>query len=210
MFELSCAPRLTRPRRATATPHFGTKEGRYLGPPRPSAVGALKTARLLLLVLLPLGLDIPLPLLASEFRRALPLELIPVDRQLVLDGDAVIPPRQPPLGGERQRTVHQLQVPELSLVLVRPAHRPGEVVPVLLDLQGGCPLLSADLILALPCPDRIDHLVVRRARQAAYPEDQRHWENRIHDRLRDRGATEAVQRRPPARRWQRLYPCRDR
>src|SRR5215468_2285435 len=80
----------------------GAKKGRYLGPPRPSAVGTLKTARLLLIVLLPLALDIPFPLLASEFRRALPLELIPVNRQLVLDGDAVIHPRQLPLGGECQ------------------------------------------------------------------------------------------------------------
>src|SRR5262245_44307658 len=160
--------------RATAPAHFGTEKGRHLGPPRPPAVGTLKTARLLLIVLLPLAFDIPFPLLASEFRRALPLELIPVNLQLVLDGDAVIHPRQLSLGGECQRTVLQLQVLELRLVLVRPAHRPGEFVPILLDLQGGCPLLSADLILALPCPDRVYHLVVRRARQAAYPEDQRH------------------------------------
>src|SRR6185312_8259407 len=133
----------------------GAENGRCLGPPRPSAVVTLRTARRLLIILLLLALDIPFPLLASEFRRALPLELIPVNRQLVLDGDAVIHPRQLPLGGECQRTVLQLQVPELGLVLVRPAHRPGEVVPVLLDLQGGRPLLSADLILALPCPDRI-------------------------------------------------------
>src|SRR5271167_198074 len=175
----------------------GAKKGRYLGPPRPSAVGTLKTARLLLIVLLPLALNIPFPLLASEFRCALPLELTPVNLQLVLDGDAVIHPRQLPLGRECQRTVLKLQVLELRLVLVRPAHRPGELVPVLLDLQGGCPRLSADLILALPCPDRIYHLVVRRARQAAYSEDQRHSKNRLHDCLRDRGATEAVQRRPP-------------
>src|SRR5690242_9333730 len=122
----------TAPTRATGTPHFGTRTGRYLGPPRPSAVGALKTARLRLIVLLPLGLDIPFPPLAAEFRRALPLELIPVNRQLVLDVDAVIHPAQLPHGGECQRTVLQLQVLELRLVLVRPAHRPGEVVPVLL------------------------------------------------------------------------------
>src|SRR4051794_25825119 len=147
--------RLIRPTRATATSHFGTEKGRHLGPPRPPAVGTLKSARRLLIVLLPLALDIPFPLLASEFRRALPLELIPVNRQLVLDGDAVIHPRQLPHGGECQRTVLQLQVLELRPVLVRPAHRPGEVVPVLLDLQGGCPLLSADFILALPRPNRI-------------------------------------------------------
>ena len=65
------------------------KNGRYVGPPGPSAVGTLKTARLLLIVLLPLALDIPFPLLASEFRRAFPLELVPVDLQRVLDGDLV-------------------------------------------------------------------------------------------------------------------------
>src|SRR5262249_54458297 len=161
-----------RPTHATATLHFGKEKGQCLGPPRRSAVGTLKTTRRLLLVLLPLALDIPFPLLASEFRGALPLELIAVIRQLVLDGDAVIHPPQLPHGGECQRTVLQLQVLEPGLVLVRPAHRPDEVVPVLLDFQGGCPLLSADLILALPCPGRVCRFVVRRARQAAYPEDQ--------------------------------------
>src|SRR5438270_8131923 len=97
-------------RRAQRGPRIsGAKKGRYLGPPRPSAVGTLKTARRLLIVLLPLGLDIPFPPLASEFRRALPLELIPVNRQLVLDGEAFIHPTQLPLGGECQRTVLQLQ-----------------------------------------------------------------------------------------------------
>src|SRR5260370_29694970 len=133
----------------------GAKQGPYVGPPRPSAVGTLKTARLLLIVLLPLALDIPFPLLAAEFRRALPLELIPVNRQLVLDGDAVIHPRQLPLGGECQRTVLQLHVLELRLVLVRPAHRPGEVLHVLLDLPGGSPLLSAVLVIALQYTDTI-------------------------------------------------------
>src|SRR5262245_54057686 len=122
--------------RATAPAHFGTEKGRHLGPPRPPAVGTLKTARLRLIVLLPLALDIPFPLLASEFRRALPLELIPVNRQLVLDGDAVIHPRQLPHRGECQRTVLQLQVLELRLVLVRPAHRPGQVVPLPPDPPG--------------------------------------------------------------------------
>src|SRR5947208_11352526 len=126
----------------------------------------------LLVLLLPLPLDIKFPLLAPYFRRAFPLELVPVNRQLVLDGDLVI--HELPHGGERQSTVHRLQVLELCLLLVWPAHRPGEFVPVLLDRQGGCPLLAADLIFALPCPDRIYHLVVHRAGQAAYPEYQRH------------------------------------
>jgi hypothetical protein len=63
-------------------------------------------------------------LLAPEFRRALPLELIPVNLQLVLDGEFVIPDL--PLDGERQITVLQLQVPNRRLLLVRPAQRPGE------------------------------------------------------------------------------------
>src|SRR5260370_33407226 len=119
----------------------GAKQGPYVGPPRPSAVGSLKTARRLLIVLLPLALDIPFPLLASEFRRALPLELIPVNRQLVLDGDAVIHPRQLPLGGACQRTVLQLHALELRLVLARPAHRPREFVPASIGLHCECPLL---------------------------------------------------------------------
>src|SRR5438477_11731578 len=125
-----------------------------------------------LVLLLPLPLDIKFPLLAPYFRRAFPLELVPVNRQLVLDGELVI--HDLPHGGERQSTVLRLQVLELCLLLVWPAHRPGEFVPVLLDRQGGCPLLPADLIFALPRPDRIYHLVVHRAGQAAYPEYQRH------------------------------------
>src|SRR5947208_509606 len=99
--------RSIRPTRAAATSHFGEQKGRHLGPPRPSAVGTLETARPLLILLLPLRLDIPFPLLAPEFRRALPLELIPVNRQLVLDGDGVIHPHQLPLGGECQGIVLQ-------------------------------------------------------------------------------------------------------
>jgi hypothetical protein len=45
-----------------------------------------------LILLLPLPRDIPFLLLAPELRRALPLELVPVNRQLVLDGDRVIHP----------------------------------------------------------------------------------------------------------------------
>src|SRR5262249_43150253 len=43
----------------------------------------------LLVLLLPLPVDIIFLLLAPEFRRAFPLELVPVNRQLVLDGDLV-------------------------------------------------------------------------------------------------------------------------
>src|SRR5438874_11056391 len=134
----------------------------------------------LLVLLLPLPLDIKFPLFAPYFRRAFPLELVPVNRQLVLDGDLVI--HELPHGGERERTVLQLQILEFRLLLVRPAHRPGEFVPVLLDRQGGRPLLVADLVLALPRPDRV--YLVCRAREAADPEYQRHCEDRFHDRLR--------------------------
>src|SRR5207245_10908450 len=91
----------------------------------------------LLVFLLPLPVDIPFLLLASEFRRAFPLELVPVNRQLVLDGDLVV--HKLPFGGERERIVLQLQILEARLLLVRPAHRPGEFVAVLLDRQGGRP-----------------------------------------------------------------------
>src|SRR3954462_11894095 len=139
-----CQPYTSRERQAyrrESNCEETTRLRRSIRPPRPSAIGTRESPRPLLILLLPLRLDVPFPLLAPEFRRALPLELIPVDRQLVLDGEAVIHPRQLPLGGERQSAVLQLQVFELCLVLVRPAHRPGEVVPVFLDLQGGCPLL---------------------------------------------------------------------
>src|SRR6476646_7017520 len=115
-------------------------------------VSAAETARPLLVLLLPLPLDVELLLLAPEFRRAFPLELVPVNRQLVLDGDLVV--HELPHGGERQRTVLQLQVLDVRLLLVRPAHRPGELVSVLLDRQCGRPLLVADFVLALPRPDR--------------------------------------------------------
>ena len=58
-----------------------------------------KTAQPLLVLLLPLPLDVELLLLAPEFRRAFPLELVPVNRQRVLDGDLVI--HELPHGGER-------------------------------------------------------------------------------------------------------------
>src|SRR5262249_4732788 len=134
----------------------------------------------LLVLLLPLPLDVELPLLVPEFRRAFPLELVPVKGQRVLDGDLVI--HELPHGGERERTVLQRQVLEVRLLLVRPDHRYGEFVPVLLDRQGARPLLVADLVIALPRPDRF--YLVRRAREAADPEYQRHCEDCLHDRLR--------------------------
>src|SRR5262249_5442478 len=135
----------------------------------------------LLVLLLPLALDVELPLLAPDIRRALPFELVPVDHELVLDGDLVI--HELPHGGERERTVLQFQILEVRRLLVRPAHRPGELVPVLRDRQGGRPLLVADLVGALPRPDRVD--LVGRASQAAEREDQRRREDRLHDCLQE-------------------------
>src|SRR5262245_2220618 len=102
------------------------------------------TAQRLLILLVPPPLDVELTLLAPEVRRTFPLELVPVNRQLVVDGDLVI--HELPHGGERQSTVLQLQVLEVRLLLVRPAHRPGEFVAVLLDRQRGHPLLPSDVI----------------------------------------------------------------
>src|SRR3984893_7021405 len=78
-----------------------------------------KTAQPLLVLLLALPLDVELLLLAPEFRLAFPLELVPVNRQLVVDGDLVI--HELPHGGEGESTVLQLQVLEVCLLLVRPA-----------------------------------------------------------------------------------------
>src|SRR5690242_17888541 len=95
-------------------------------PARPNGYGSL---------LLPLPLDVIFPLLAPEFRRAFPLELVPIDRQRVLDGDLIA--HELPHGRECQRAVLQLEVLELFPLLVRPAHGPGELVSVLFDRQGG-------------------------------------------------------------------------
>src|SRR5262245_27285743 len=135
----------------------------------------------LLALLLPLPLDVDLPLLAPDFR-ALPLELVAVDLQLVLDGELVI--HELPHGGERQSTVLQFHVLEVRLLLVRPAHRPGKFVPVLLDRQGGRQLQPTDLVLAIPRPDGVC-LVALRARKAAEPEYQRCRKDRLHDHLRN-------------------------
>src|SRR6266851_27620 len=135
------------------------------------------TAQPLLVLLLPLPLDVELPLLAPDLRCAFPFELVPVDRELVLDGELVI--HKHPLGGEGQISALQFHVLEFRLLLVRPAHRPGELVPVLLDRQCGRPLHVADLVLALPRPDRVC-LLVPRACKAAEPEYQRRREDRFH------------------------------
>src|SRR6266550_629935 len=136
-----------------------------------------KTAQPLLVLLLPLPLDVELLLLAPELRCTFPFELVSGDRELVLDGDLVI--HKHPLGGEGQISGFQFHVLEFRLLLVRPAHRPGKLVPVLLDRQCGHPLLAADVVLALPRPDRVCLLALR-ARKAAEPEYQRRRENRLH------------------------------
>src|SRR5215470_17325871 len=51
------------------------------------AVGTLENVRPLLVLLLTLALDVELLLLAPEIRLSLPLELVPFDRQGVVDGD---------------------------------------------------------------------------------------------------------------------------
>ena len=75
---------------------------------------------------------------------AFPLKLVPLDLQLVLDGELVI--HQLPLGGEGQLPVLDLHVLELRLLLVLPGHRAGELVAVLLDGQGGLPLLPLTVV----------------------------------------------------------------
>src|SRR5213078_3593860 len=78
---------------------------------------------LLLVLLLPHPLDVELLLLAPELRCTFPFELVPGDRELVLDGDLVL--HKHPHGGEGQISFLQLHVLECRLLLVRPAHRPG-------------------------------------------------------------------------------------
>src|SRR2546425_9880218 len=126
------------------------------------------TAQPLLVLLLPLPLDVELLLLAPELRCTFPFELVPGDRELVLDGELVF--HKHPLGGEGQISGFQFHVLEFRLLLVRPAHRPGELVPVHLDRQCGRPLLLANLVLALPRPDWVCLLL--RTRKAAEPEYQ--------------------------------------
>src|SRR5579859_535803 len=115
----------------------GKKDSAACGEATPQAAGACylsfdRAAQpllvLLLLLLLPLRLDVELLLVAPELCRAFPLQLVPVNRQLVLDGDLVI--HELAHGGERQSTVLQFQVLDLRLFLVGPGHRPGDFVPV--------------------------------------------------------------------------------
>jgi formylglycine-generating enzyme required for sulfatase activity len=138
---------------------------------------------LLLVLLLPLPLDVELRLLAAVLHRAFPFELVPINRELVLDGELVL--SQLADGREAQLSILQFQVLKYPFLLVRPAHRAGELVPILLDRQGARPLQLADRVLALPRPHRV-HLLVRRphcaprACQAAQPQDQRHREHHLH------------------------------
>src|SRR6476469_9972299 len=87
------------------------------------------------LLLLPLPRDVELPLLTPDVHRPLPLDRVPLDRQLVLDGELHV--LQLPVHGEGQHPVLHLRVLELPLLLVRVDHHPGQLVPVLLDGQGG-------------------------------------------------------------------------
>src|SRR5438132_3996524 len=135
------------------------------------------TAQPLLVLLLPLPLDVELLLLAAELRCTFPFELVSGDRELVVDGDLVI--HEHPHGREGQIAALQFHVLEFRVLLVRPAHRPGELVPVLLDRPCGHPLLAADLVLALPRPARVCLLALG-ARKAAEPEYQRRREDRLH------------------------------
>src|SRR5207253_227579 len=80
-------------------------------------------------LLLPLALNVKLLLLAPELRRSLPLKLVPVDRQGVVDGDRVT--HELSHGGERQLPVLEFRFLDLLVLLVRPVHRPDELVPLL-------------------------------------------------------------------------------
>src|SRR5262245_20227714 len=137
----------------------------------------------LLLLLLPRSRDVELPLLAADLRRGLARELVAVHLQLVLDGYLHV--LQLALGRERQLAGLERHVLELRLLLVLEGHGAGELVPVLLDDEGGLPLLTADVVLALPRPDRV-RLVVPGAQGAAEPEHQHRREDRFHGCPRDR------------------------
>src|SRR6185436_19687854 len=136
----------------------------------------------LLVLLLPSPLDVERPLLAPTLYCTFPFKLVPGYRELVLDVELVIPKH--PHGGEGQFSVFQFHILEFRLLLVRPAHRPGELVPVLRDRERGRPLLVADLVFALPRSDRV-RLLALRARKAPERECQRHWEDRLHVRLQE-------------------------
>src|SRR5207248_3869790 len=67
-----------------------------------------KTAQPLLVLLLPLPLDVELLLLAPTLHCTFPFELVPGDRELVLDVELVI--HNLPLGGEGQISFLQFHV----------------------------------------------------------------------------------------------------
>src|ERR1051325_885053 len=105
-----------------------------------------RAAQQLLILLLPLPLEVELPLLVAGHHCAFPFEFVAIDLQLVLHVELVIP--QYPLGGECQFPVLQLHILELRVLLIRPVHRPSEVVAVLLDRQGGGSWPPTDFIFA--------------------------------------------------------------
>src|SRR6478672_10280581 len=105
-----------------------------------------------LFLLLPLPFDVELLLLAVELRRSFTFDLVAIDCQGVLNGNRTT--HHLSLGTERQLAVFELQVLGLFVLLVRPVHRPGELVAVLRDRQCDCPRLVADFVIALPRPDR--------------------------------------------------------
>src|SRR5262245_11637084 len=138
-----------------------------MSPPRIPTVPAL--------LLLPLPLNVEIPFLAPDIQCALPFEHIPVDHKFVFDVETITSHHT--LSREHQFPFLQFQVLEWRLLLVRPTHCAGDLIPVLLDRQGRCPLLVANIVLALPRSDRI--CLVRRNGEAADHEYQRHGQNRL-------------------------------
>src|SRR5262245_54900883 len=118
----------------------------------------------LLVLLLALPLDVELLLLAAEFRCAFPLEPVLVDLEREIEG--ILIAHELPHGRERQLPALELDVLESFVLLVRPAHRPGELVPVLRNRQFCRQLSAADLVFAFPRPDRV-RLLALRPRKAA-------------------------------------------
>src|SRR5947207_681619 len=109
------------------------------------------TPPLLLLLLLPLPRDVKLRLLAIALDRAFAFQLVPVDRELVLDRELVIPQR--PHGRKSELPILQFHILEFFILLIRPVHRAGQLVPVLRNRQRRHSLLAADLVLQLPRPN---------------------------------------------------------
>src|SRR5271167_4864349 len=91
-------------------PSFASRRDASTCRPPPSAP-APNQCRQPSLVLLTLRFDVELLLPAPEFRCALPFEGVPVNRQLVLDGDLIT--HELPHGRERQLPVLQRHVLEL-------------------------------------------------------------------------------------------------